>query len=156
LDSFSLRKIIASIHTRENQKMEEIPIYFISKILHDYELKYSIIEKQDLSLVKAISHFKTYIISTHIIAYVPHSPVKMLLNQQLRERTWESWLEKIQEYDLEIKPLKFFKGKGLCKFMTGIEVVNISPSNGFDVVIHERGLTNLEWYKDIIFYLKSG
>jgi hypothetical protein len=156
LYSFSSDETIASILTQKNQKLEELPISFMSKTLHDYELNYSIIEKQALSLVKAISHFRTYILSTHIIAYVPHSPVKMLLNQQLREGRWENWLEKLQEYDLEIKPLKVVKGQGLCKFMTGIEAVNISPPNGFDVVIQGTSLENSEWYKDIIFYLKSG
>jgi hypothetical protein len=98
----------------------------MSKTLHDYELKYSTIEKQAFSLVKAIAHFSTYILSTHVIAYVPHSPVKMLLNQQFREGRWENWLAKLQEYDIEIKPLKVVKGQGLCKLMTGIEAVNIS------------------------------
>jgi len=85
----------------------------MSKTLHDYELNYSIIEKQTLSFIKEMAHFKTYILSTHIISYVPHSPVKLLLNKQLREGRWENWLAKPQEYDLEIKPLKTVKGQGL-------------------------------------------
>jgi hypothetical protein len=56
--------------------------------------------------VKAITHFKAYIISNHVIAYVPYSPIKMLLNQQLTEGRWANWLVKLQEYDIEIKPLK--------------------------------------------------
>ena len=80
-------------------------------------LFYSIIEKQALYLVTVIAQFRTYVMSTHVIVYVPHSPVKMILNQQLGEGTWENWLAKLQEYDLEIKPLKVVKGKGLCKFM---------------------------------------
>jgi hypothetical protein len=81
--------------------------------MHDYELKYSDIEKQALSLVKAVAHFRTYILSSHVIAYVPSSPVKMLLNQQLREGKWANWLAKIQEYDIEIKPLHAIKGQGI-------------------------------------------
>jgi hypothetical protein len=40
--------------------------------------------------------------------------------------------------------------------MFGIEVVDISPPNGFNVVTQGKNLDNSEWYKDIIFYLKSG
>jgi hypothetical protein len=80
------------------------------KTLHDYELRYSKIKKKALSLVKAVSQFMTYILSSHVIAYVPTSSVKMLLNQQLREGRWENWLAKVQEYDIEIKPLKAVKG----------------------------------------------
>ena len=67
----------------------------MSKTLHDYELNYSMIEKQALSLVKAIVHFRTYILLAHIIFYVSHSRVRMMLNQQLREGRWEKWLTKI-------------------------------------------------------------
>jgi hypothetical protein len=90
------------------------------KTLHDYELKYLEIEKQDLSLVKEVAHFRTYIMSSHIIAYVPTSPVKMLLSQQLREGKWENWLAKIQEYDIEIKPLKYSKDKGCVSLLLGL------------------------------------
>jgi hypothetical protein len=123
LYSFSSEETIASILTQRNSKGEELPISFMRKTLHDYELRYSEIEKQALSLVKAVSHFRTYILSSHVIAYVPTSPVKMLLNQQLREGKWENWLAKIQEYDIEIKPLKAVKGQGLCKLMTRIDAV---------------------------------
>jgi hypothetical protein len=80
----------------------------------------------------------------------------MFLNQELREGRWANWLAKLQEYDLEIKPLKVFKGHGLCKFMTWIEAIIISPPNAFDVVVQGTSLANSEWYKDIIFYLKYG
>jgi hypothetical protein len=67
----------------------------MSKTLDDYELRYSNIEKNALLLVKEISHFRTYILSSHVIAYVPTSPVKMLLNQHLREGKCSNWLAKI-------------------------------------------------------------
>jgi hypothetical protein len=49
------------------------------------ELKCLDIEKKSLSLVKVVAHFKTYILSSHVIAYVASSLVKVFLNQQLRE-----------------------------------------------------------------------
>jgi hypothetical protein len=124
------------------------------KTLHDYELKYSTIEKQVFSLVKEVAHFRTYILSTHVVAYVPHSLVKMLLNQQFREGRWENWLEKLQEYDIEIKPLKVVKGQGLCKLITGIEAVNISSPHIDDATIQDLSISGSKWYKDIVFYLK--
>jgi hypothetical protein len=45
LYSFSSEETIASILTQRNSKGEELPISFMSKTLHDYELKYSEIEK---------------------------------------------------------------------------------------------------------------
>jgi len=62
----------------------------MSKMLHDYELKYSDIEKQVFSLVKVVTHFRTYIFPSHAIAYASHPPMKMLLNQQFREGIWKN------------------------------------------------------------------
>jgi hypothetical protein len=82
--------VVASIVTQRNTKGEELPISFMKKTLHDYELRYSELEKQALSLVKEVAHFHTYIPNYHVIDYVPSSPVNMLLNQQLREGKWEN------------------------------------------------------------------
>jgi len=95
--SFASEETIASILTQRNSKGEELTISFMSKTIHDYELKYSDIEKHTLSLVKAVAHFRTYILSSHVIAYVASSLIKIFLDQQLREGKLANWLSKIQE-----------------------------------------------------------
>jgi hypothetical protein len=75
----------------------------------------------------------------------------MLLNQQLREGKWANWLEKIQEYDIEIKPLKVVKGQGLCKL-----IVNSDYVDGMISISVGEPLVDSEWYRDIVFYLRSG
>jgi hypothetical protein len=146
-----LEETITSILTQRNIKGEELPISFIRKILHDYGLKYSNIEKQYISLFKAVAHFRTCILPSHVIAYFPNSPVKMFLIQQLREGKWANWLEKIQECDIEIKPLKVVRGQGLCKLMTGSNSLN-----GFILISTGSSTATPEWYKYIVFYLKYG
>jgi hypothetical protein len=121
------------------------------KTLHDYELRYPELEKQALALVKAVAHFHTYILNSHVIAYVPSSLVNMLLKQQLREGKWANWLEKIQEYDIEIKPLKSIKEQGLCKL-----IVNGDSVDGMISISVGEPLDESEWYGDIIFYLRFG
>jgi hypothetical protein len=90
--SFAKETIVASVLTQKNSKGEELPIIFMRKILHDYELRYLELEKQALALVREVEHFWMYILNSHIIAYFPSSPMKMLLNQQLREEKWANWL----------------------------------------------------------------
>jgi hypothetical protein len=48
----------------------------------------------------------------------------MLLNQQLREGKWVNWMSKIQEYDIDIKPLKAIKGQILCKLIANGDSVD--------------------------------
>jgi len=62
--------------------------------------------------------FRTYILHSQIVAYVPNSVVKDVLVQRNVEGKRGKWIVKIQEYDLDIKPTKLVKGLGLAKFLT--------------------------------------
>ena len=75
-------------------------------------------EKQVYALVKSLKSFRTYVLHSQIVAYVPNSEVKDVLVQSDVEGKRGKWIAKIQEYDLEIKPTKLFKGQGLAKFLT--------------------------------------
>jgi hypothetical protein len=86
--SFATDTVVVSVLTHKNIKGEELPISFMGKTLHDYELRYPKLEKKALDLVKAVAHFQMYILNSHVIDYVPSSPLKILLNQQLREGKW--------------------------------------------------------------------
>jgi len=111
--SFSIEEVVASVLSQKNSNGEELPISLMRKMLHDYELRYLKLEKKSLALVKVVAHFQTYILNSHVIAYVLSTLMNMLLNQQLREGKLDNWLVKIQEYDIEIKPLKEIRGQGL-------------------------------------------
>ena len=50
---------------------------FFSKVLKDAELKYNILEKQVYALVKSLKAFRTYVLLSQIVAYVPNSAEKM-------------------------------------------------------------------------------
>jgi hypothetical protein len=83
---------VESILNKRNVKGEELPINFISNIVHDYELGYLDLENEALSLVKPLAHFWTYILNSNVIAYVPSSGIKMHFNKQLREGKWVNWI----------------------------------------------------------------
>ena len=75
-------------------------------------------ENQAYALVKSLKHFRTYIGYSKVIGYVPHTAVKDILSQQDCLGIRGTWVSKIQEYDLEIKPTKLIKGQGLAKMLT--------------------------------------
>jgi hypothetical protein len=64
-------------------------------------------------------------------------------------------VSQIQEYDLEIKPSKIIKGKGLAKMLTekNQEVIDMGEREQINVMVRE--IENDEWYSDIIYYLKN-
>ena len=76
----------ASDHTMVAVLMQKIdqlekPIAFFSRTIRDAALKYNIIEKQSLALVKALKYFWVYILHSHILFYVPNAVVKDVLVQ---------------------------------------------------------------------------
>jgi hypothetical protein len=127
-------------------------------------------EKQAYSLVKALKAFIDYILHSKILAYVPTSAIKDILIQPDSEGRRGKWIAKIQEYDVEIKPTKLVKGKGLAKLLVESNYkalgMNALSSNIIAVEpemdeTQEPSLkvnpkfSQSDWYKDIIFYLQN-
>jgi hypothetical protein len=79
--SFSSEHTIAVVLLQKDDEGFESPIVFFSKSLRDAELKYDIIEKQAYAMVKALKAFRTYVLHSKIIAYVPTSALKDILVQ---------------------------------------------------------------------------
>jgi hypothetical protein len=80
-------------------------------------LRYDIIEKQTYAMVKALTDFRTYVLHSRIIAYVPTSFVKDIMVHPNSDRRRGRWIAKIQEFDLEVKPTNLVKGHGLDKLL---------------------------------------
>jgi len=68
--SFASKHTMAAVLMQKRDKTE-LPIAFFSCNIRDAALKYIIIEKQGLALVKAVKEFKVYILHSHTPAYVP-------------------------------------------------------------------------------------
>lgn len=81
-----------------------------SKSLQSSELKYKIIKKQAYALVKTLKKFREYILTSKSIVYLPHIAVNDILLQHDTKGIRGKWVVKIQEYDLELKPIKIIKG----------------------------------------------
>ena len=97
-------------------------------------------------MVKALKHFRTYIGFSKIKSYVPYQEVKDVLSQSDGIGVRGNWISWIQEYGLEIKPIKIVKGQGLAQLLIEKEVlVNCVEEN------HDNRNMEHERYKDIIY-----
>ena len=148
--SYASEDTIATNLLQKNNENHEQPMAFMSKKLRDAELKYTTIEKPTYALVKALKHFRTYIDFSKIKAYVPYQAVKDVLSQSNGIGVRGKRILQIQEYDLEIKPIKIVKGQGLVQLLTEKEV-----SVNFVVEDHDNPNIEQEWYKDIVYYLQN-
>jgi hypothetical protein len=143
---------------QNNYQGHDQPIAYISRALQNSELKYPMFEKQAYVLVKSLKHFRVFIGYSMVIGYVHNSTVKDVLSQVEGLGSRGRWIAKIQEYDLEIKPTKLIKGQGLTKML----IENNEKALGMVCQINNQEwhpnllkLEQVEWYKDIIFYLKN-
>jgi len=161
LFSFSSKHTMATVLLPKRDDHER-PIAFFSKAIRDAALKYNIIEKQALALVKALKYFRVYILHSHILAYVPNAAVKDVLVQTDPEGRRGQWISSLLEYDVEIKPTKLVKGQGLAGLMAesnlhalGINlIVAMSDENEEGTSIQVSKMFALSpWYSDIIYVL---
>jgi hypothetical protein len=166
--SFASEHTLAAVLLQKNEEGYEQPIAFFSKSLRDAELKYNIMEKQAYAMVKALKAFRTYVLHSKIIAYVPTSAVKDILVQADSDGKRGRWLAKIQEFDLEVKPTKLVKGQGLARLLAesnfrALGMNNIQDEEGWidmneidDQIIEDKiedKFIASDWYKDIVMYL---
>ena len=115
--SFASKDTIATVLLQRNVDDQEKPVAFFSKVLRDAEVKYEPLEKQAYALIKSLKAFRVYILQAKVIDYVPSSSVKDVLIQPDIDGKRSKWIEKLIEFDVEIKPTKLVKGQGLAKLL---------------------------------------
>jgi len=165
--SFASFDTVAVVLLQTNDAGKEKPIAYFSRSLRDAEDKYDIMEKQAYALVKALKEFRAYVLQSKIIAYVPSVIVKDILIQLDIDGRRSKWIAKILEFDLEIRPTKLIKGKGLAKLLAeancqalGISFINECSGIQQDQLSdidpqREPPLARCPWYKDVIYFLQE-
>jgi hypothetical protein len=130
-------------------------------------MRYDIMEKKAYVLVKSIKVFRVYILHSKIISYVPSASVKEILIHPDIDGKTRKWIAKILEFDLEMKPTKLVKGKGLARLLIesnckalGVNFMNLNSENqqidNSVIISHiSPNIAECTWYKDIIYFLQK-
>ena len=114
-------------------------------------------------MIKAIKGFRIYILHSHVIAFVPNTVVKDILTQDDLDGKRGKSIANLLEYDIEIRPTKLVKGKGLAKLMAHsnfdcldmnfiAEILELSDEDEGLILIEEKYILS-DWYRDIVFVL---
>lgn len=153
--SFASKFNIALVLLQKDENGAKRPIAFFRKALQAAELRYTIMEKQSFALVKATNIFRPYILSSKVVAYVPHTMVKDILSDMEISGKRCRWIKKLQEYDMDIQTTKLVRGLGLAKLMAESNLQNVEVNQlGEERVDILKKSMNSEWYKDVVYYLK--
>ena len=95
-----------------------------------------------MPLIKSLKAFRVYILHSKIIAYVPSTAMKDVLTQPNADGRREKWIEKMIEFNIDLKPTKLVRGQGLAKLLA--EENCRSSDIDFLCAIAENGQTNEE------------
>ena len=110
LYTFASDSSYAVVLMQKDQENNEAPIAFTSSGLNGAELNYPEVDKQAFAVFKSVKHFMPYLLKSHTKVIVPYSAVRNLLVQKHLGEKRAHWVTTLQEYDLEIKPLKIVIG----------------------------------------------
>ena len=103
-------------------------------------------------MVKVGKQFRYYILHSHSTIFVPSVAVKSILTQQeVAVNNKATWVSKVQEFDLKIKPTKLVRGQGLCRLVFENEE-EIGEEQALVLFV---SLTN-SWFSNITYYLTYG
>ena len=83
---------------------------FYSKKFNYFQLNYSVIEKETLSLIWALQYFEVYVDSSvPLVVYKDHNPITFLHSVLCPNRKLMRWILLLQAYCLNIR---YIKGSG--------------------------------------------
>jgi hypothetical protein len=165
--SFASFDTVTAVLLQKNEKGHEQPIAFFSKALRDLDTMYEIMEKQAYALVKSLKAFRIYVLHSKVTTYIPSASVKDILVQPDIDGRRGKWIEKILEFDLEIKPTKLVKGQGLAKLLAesncealGVGFLNTRSGTQQAELPNQcsqdgLSLADCAWYRDILYFLQE-
>lgn len=88
------------------QKGVEVPICFVSRVLKTYEMKYTISEKEMLSICYCVNRLRFYLTSNTFIIETDHSALQFLMHNRFANNRIYRWSLLLQEYKFIIKHIR--------------------------------------------------
>ena len=96
---------IGAVLSQMKDEKECVVAYF-SQSLSKSERNYCTTRKELLAVVKAVKHFRYYLLGKPFIVRTDHSALQWLRNFKEPEGQVARWLERLQEYEFEVKHRK--------------------------------------------------
>ncbi|CAK9799160.1 Retrovirus-related Pol polyprotein from transposon 297 [Anthophora plagiata] len=102
LDTDASNFAIGAVLSQEQGSQEKVVAYF-SKSLGRAERNYCVTRRELLAVVKAIAHFHHYLYGRKFLVRTDHAALGWLLSFKNPEGQVARWLERLQEYDFEVR-----------------------------------------------------
>ncbi|KAF8786416.1 Retrovirus-related Pol polyprotein like [Argiope bruennichi] len=102
LDTDASHESIGAVLSQEIDGQEHVITYF-SKCLSKQERNYCVTRKELLAIVKAVENFHPYLYGRRFLLRTDHASLTWLLNFKNPKGQIARWIQRLQEYDMEIR-----------------------------------------------------
>ena len=107
---------VGSMLAQEDDDKNERAIYYLSKIFHNYETRYTPIEKSCFALLWAVQKLRHIILPFQIWIVARMDPLKYLFQKSTLSGRLSRWLILLVEFDLKYVARKTIKGSIVSDF----------------------------------------
>ncbi|GFR27629.1 retrovirus-related Pol polyprotein from transposon 17.6 [Trichonephila clavata] len=105
LDTDASHESVGAVLSQEINGQEHVIAYW-SKCLSKPERNYCVTRKELLAIIKAVENFHSYLYGRKFLLRTDHASLTWLLNFKNTEGQIARWIQKLEEYDFEIKHRK--------------------------------------------------
>ncbi|XP_025625973.1 uncharacterized protein [Arachis hypogaea] len=117
---------LAAALIRENEKKEQKPVYFISKVLQDAEARYSRLEKLAFALLTASRRLQQYF-QAHPVTVRTDQAVKQVLQKPDLAGRMLAWSIELSQFQIKFEPRNAIKAQALTDFIAEMTPGKLAP-----------------------------
>nr|XP_025677640.1 uncharacterized protein LOC112777478 [Arachis hypogaea] len=130
---------LAGALIRKNEKKEQKPVYFISKVLQDTETRYSCLEKLAFALLTASQRLRQYF-QAHPVTIRTDQAVKQVLQKADLAGRMLAWSIELSQFQIKFEPRNAIKAQALADFIAEMTPRNSTPKSW---KLHVDGSSNI-------------
>ncbi|CAA0834169.1 Unknown protein, partial [Striga hermonthica] len=96
--------------------LQQFPIYYVSKALHDAELRYPYMEKLAFALIIAARKLRPYFLEHSVIVFTSY-PLRQVLHRPDTSGRMIKWAIELGQFDIQYRPRTSIKAQVLSDFI---------------------------------------
>ena len=113
---FIIEDAVGSMLAQKDDDKNERAVYYLSKRIHDYETRYTPIEKSCFALIWAVQKLRHIILPFQIWVVARMDPLKYLFEKPALSGRLSRWSILLAEFDLKYVARKTIKGSIVSNF----------------------------------------
>ncbi|XP_015961029.1 uncharacterized protein LOC107485001 [Arachis duranensis] len=132
---------LAAALIRENEKKEQKPVYFISKVLQDVETRYSCLEKLAFALLTAARRLRQYF-QAHPMTVRTDQVVKQVLQKPDLVGRMLAWSIEVSQFQIKLEPQNAIKAQAMADFIAEMTLGKLTSESW---KLHVDGSSNVTY-----------